>query len=264
MKLFKLCIPYLPADVGDEEYHNNMWGHTRMPTLLRSTQTSMTSPDSIFASKGAFLCFLRSIMSSSFESYQEYVEIHSRCMRQLGLPVRPGNQLGQQSHGFWAKSGLCISFDPLDGSSNIIAAVSTGSIKAGYCMYWSSVIFVIMHGEFVLTQENIEIPRTGKIYSFKEENYRFWSEIFTGICCTVGFMGAAKSKNGMLKLFYECAPKSFMLNKVEENDHMVTREYYIQPTKGFRYIHQWVPLYNGSKEEVKMLEKYLARVMYQT
>ncbi|WZZ43642.1 hypothetical protein YC2023_039901 [Brassica napus] len=44
-------------------------------------------------------------------------------------------------------------------------------------------------------------------------------------------MGAAKSKNGMLKLFYECAPKSFMLNKVEENDHMVTREYYIQPTK---------------------------------
>ncbi|WZZ43641.1 hypothetical protein YC2023_039900 [Brassica napus] len=35
-----------------------------------------------------------------------------------------------------------------------------------------SVIFVIMHGEFVLTQENIEIPRTGKIYSFKEENYR--------------------------------------------------------------------------------------------
>uniref|UniRef100_A0A0D3DDA6 Uncharacterized protein n=1 Tax=Brassica oleracea var. oleracea TaxID=109376 RepID=A0A0D3DDA6_BRAOL len=258
MKLFKLCIPYLPADVGDEEYHNNMWGHTRMPTLLRSTQTRCSSS---FASKGAFLCFVRSIMSSSFESYQEYVEIHIRCMRQLGLPVRPGNHLGQQSHGFWAKSGLCISFDPLGGSSNIITAVSTGSIKAGYCMYWSSVIFVIMHGEFVLTQENIEIPRTGKIYSFKEENYQMWDE---RICCTVGFMGAAKSKNGMLKLLYECAPKSFMLNKVEENDHMVTREYYIQPTKGFRYIHQWVPLYNGSKEEVKMVEKYLARVMYQT
>ncbi|KAF2613186.1 hypothetical protein F2Q70_00008888 [Brassica cretica] len=161
---------------------------------------------------------------------------------------------------------------------------------SGYCMYWSSVIFVLMHGEFVLTQENIEIPKTGKIYYFKEENYQMWdestlmisrtlvhmknltrlgtlevwSEIFTGICCTVGFMGAAKSKNGMLKLLYECAPKSFMLNKVEENDHMVTRENYIQPTKGFRYIHQWVPLYNGSKVEVKMLEKYLARVMYQT
>ncbi|KAG2297720.1 hypothetical protein Bca52824_044389 [Brassica carinata] len=76
-------------------------------------------------------------------SYQEYVEIHSRCMRQLGLPV-------------------------------------------------------------------------------------------------MGFMGAAKNKNGMLKLLYECAPKSFMLNKVEENDHMVTREYYIQPTKHTLqiYIHR--------------------------
>ncbi|KAF3563769.1 hypothetical protein DY000_02011657 [Brassica cretica] len=64
-------------------------------------------------------------------SYEEYVEIHSRCMRQLGLPVSdstitclqvkqmmgkrmmmvlhvgPGNHLGQQTHGFWAKSGLC-------------------------------------------------------------------------------------------------------------------------------------------------------------
>ncbi|KAF3484834.1 hypothetical protein F2Q69_00056491 [Brassica cretica] len=118
MKLFKLCIPYLPADVGDEEYHNNMWGHTQMPTLLRSTQTSMTSADSMLHNREDM-------------SYQEYVEIHSRCMRQLGLPVRfvmffllvlscstitclqvkqmmgPGNHLGQQSHGFWAKSGLC-------------------------------------------------------------------------------------------------------------------------------------------------------------
>ncbi|KAL0786797.1 hypothetical protein Bca101_003043 [Brassica carinata] len=65
------------------------------------------------------------------QSYEEYVEIHSRCMRQLGLPVSdstitclqvkqmmgklmmmvihvgPGNHLGQQTHGFWAKSGLC-------------------------------------------------------------------------------------------------------------------------------------------------------------
>ncbi|CAN7123946.1 unnamed protein product [Brassica rapa subsp. narinosa] len=188
-------------------------------------------------------------------------------MRQLGLPNICSMTLlhfpGSVSGGTWetpwaAKSGLCIGFDPLDGSSNIIAAVSTGSIIAGYCMYSSSVIFVLMYGEFVLTQENIEIPRTWKIYSFNEGNYHmwdeFWSEIFTGLCCTLGFTGAAKSKNGMLKILNECAPKSFMLNKVEEKDHMVTIE----------QIHQWVLLYNRSKEEVKMLEKYLARVMYQT
>ncbi|CAN6833760.1 unnamed protein product [Brassica oleracea] len=152
MKLFKLCIPYLPADVGDEEYHNNMWGHTRMPTLQRSTQTRFSSS---FASKGAFLCFLRSIMSASFE-VDVFCLIFDKvlCLQIVVIHIGPGNHLGQQSHGFWAKSGLCSNtlkncfnhFDPLDGSSNIIAAVSTGSIKAGYCMYWSSVIFVLMHG----------------------------------------------------------------------------------------------------------------------
>ncbi|WZY77574.1 hypothetical protein YC2023_023958 [Brassica napus] len=33
-----------------------------------------------------------------------------------------------------------------------------------------------MYGEFVLTQENIEIPRTWKIYSFNEGNYHMWDE----------------------------------------------------------------------------------------
>uniref|UniRef100_A0A0D3B6Z9 Fructose-1-6-bisphosphatase class 1 C-terminal domain-containing protein n=1 Tax=Brassica oleracea var. oleracea TaxID=109376 RepID=A0A0D3B6Z9_BRAOL len=103
-------------------------------------------------------------------------------------------------------------------------------------MYWSSVIFVIMHGEFVLTQENIEIPKTGKIYYFKEENYQMWDESLRKYIDDLKDPGPheksySASKNGMLKLLYECAPKSFMLNKVEENDHMVTREYYIQPTK---------------------------------
>ncbi|KAG2310838.1 hypothetical protein Bca4012_025343 [Brassica carinata] len=31
-----------------------------------------------------------------------------------------------------------------------------------------------------------------------------------------GYTGAAKSQNGMLRLLYQCAPKSFMLNKVEK------------------------------------------------
>nr|TKS13417.1 fructose-1,6-bisphosphatase, chloroplastic-like [Populus alba] len=121
-----------------------------------------------------------------------------------------------------------VVFDPLDGSSNIDAAVSTGSIfgiyspndecladigddpalhqseqrcvvnvcqpgdsllAAGYCMYSSSVIFVLtigkgvfaftldpMYGEFVLTQENIQIPKAGKIYAFNEGNYQLWDD----------------------------------------------------------------------------------------
>lgn len=52
-------------------------------------------------------------------------------------------------------------------------------LAVGYCMYSSSVIFVLtigrgayaftldpMYGEFVLTTEDIKIPKARKIYSF--------------------------------------------------------------------------------------------------
>eukprot|EP00271_Cylindrocystis_brebissonii_P002092 TRINITY_DN1244_c0_g1_i2.p1 TRINITY_DN1244_c0_g1~~TRINITY_DN1244_c0_g1_i2.p1 ORF type:complete len:1317 (+),score=324.31 TRINITY_DN1244_c0_g1_i2:184-4134(+) len=121
-----------------------------------------------------------------------------------------------------------VVFDPLDGSSNIDAAVSTGSIfgiykgsegcftdlgdsptlddiektcivnvcqpgsalvAAGYCMYSSSTIMVLSVGEgtygftldptfgkFVMTHDKVQIPKSGKIYSFNEGNYAMWSE----------------------------------------------------------------------------------------
>nr|ACJ83639.1 unknown [Medicago truncatula] len=33
-----------------------------------------------------------------------------------------------------------------------------------------------MYGEFVLTQENLQIPKSGKIYSFNEGNYKLWDD----------------------------------------------------------------------------------------
>ncbi|XP_010528629.2 PREDICTED: fructose-1,6-bisphosphatase, chloroplastic [Tarenaya hassleriana] len=233
-----------------------------------------------------------------------------------------------------------VVFDPLDGSSNIDAAVSTGSIfgiyspndecipdtdddnsplgsaeqrcvvnvcqpgnnllAAGYCMYSSSVIFVItlgqgvfaftldpMYGEFVLTQSNIQIPKSGKIYAFNEGNYQLWDDklkkyiddlkdpgpsgkpysaryigslvgdfhrtlLYGGI---YGYPRDKKSKNGKLRLLYECAPMSFIVEqaggKGSDGHHRILD---IQPTE----IHQRVPLYIGSEEEVEKLEKYLA------
>ena len=62
-------------------------------------------------------------------------------------------------------------------------------LAAGYCMYSSSCIMVLsvgdgvygftldpMYGEFVMTHENIKIPKSGKIYSFNEGNYMMWSD----------------------------------------------------------------------------------------
>lgn len=109
----------------------------------------------------------------------------------------------------------CVLFDPLDGSSNIDANVSVGTIfsihrkispgerggladclqpgyqqvAAGYVVYGSSTMFVYttgqgVHGftlqpsigEFLLSHPDIRIPAPGqRIYSVNEGNYRNWS-----------------------------------------------------------------------------------------
>ena len=105
-------------------------------------------------------------------------------------------------------------FDPLDGSSNIDANVSIGTIfsiyhrvspegepgtledclqqgfkqvASGYIVYGSSTILVYtagngVHGftldpafgEFILSHKNIQTPKKSKIYSINEGNYLYW------------------------------------------------------------------------------------------
>jgi len=105
-----------------------------------------------------------------------------------------------------------VTFDPLDGSSNIDCLVSIGSIfgifrkpegvtslqemalqsgrnmvAAGYALYGSATMMVIginnevngfmldpSIGEFVLTDPNMKIPKKGKIYSLNEGYEKKW------------------------------------------------------------------------------------------
>nr|1DBZ_A Chain A, FRUCTOSE-1,6-BISPHOSPHATASE [Pisum sativum]1DBZ_B Chain B, FRUCTOSE-1,6-BISPHOSPHATASE [Pisum sativum]1DBZ_C Chain C, FRUCTOSE-1,6-BISPHOSPHATASE [Pisum sativum]1DBZ_D Chain D, FRUCTOSE-1,6-BISPHOSPHATASE [Pisum sativum] len=271
-------------------------------------------------------------------------EVFSNCLRSSG---RTGIIASEEEDVPVAveesySGNYIVVFDPLDGSSNLDAAVSTGSIfgiyspndeslpdfgddsddntlgteeqrcivnvcqpgsnllAAGYCMYSSSVIFVLtigkgvfvftldpLYGEFVLTQENLQIPKSGKIYSFNEGNYKLWDEnlkkyiddlkepgpsgkpysaryigslvgdfhrtlLYGGI---YGYPRDKKSKNGKLRLLYECAPMSFIVEQAGgkgSDGHQRVLD--IQPTE----IHQRVPLYIGSTEEVEKVEKYLA------
>ncbi|KAH7553783.1 hypothetical protein JRO89_XS12G0055900 [Xanthoceras sorbifolium] len=269
-------------------------------------------------------------------------EVFSNCLRSSG---RTGIIASEEEDVPVAveesySGNYIVVFDPLDGSSNIDAAVSTGSIfgiyspndecladvgddpnelgttaqrcivnvcqpgnnllAAGYCMYSSSIIFVLtigkgvfaftldpMYGEFVLTQENIQIPKAGKIYSFNEGNYQLWDDnlkkyiddlkdpgpsgkpysaryigslvgdfhrtlLYGGI---YGYPSDKKSKNGKLRLLYECAPMSFIAEQAGgkgSDGHQRVLD--IQPVE----IHQRVPLYIGSQEEVEKVEKYLA------
>jgi len=108
-----------------------------------------------------------------------------------------------------------VTFDPLDGSSNIDANVSVGSIfgifrkkskgktgvredclqagkdmvASGYALYGSSVLMVISLGndvqgftydttvgEFLLTHPDIKIPEKGAIYSVNEGNSSYWAK----------------------------------------------------------------------------------------
>lgn len=111
--------------------------------------------------------------------------------------------------------GYAVVFDPLDGSSNIDANLSIGSIfgiykkqankavtcmkdllrpgnelvASGYCSYDAATMLVLttghgvnaftldpMIGEFILTHRNIRIPPQGKIYSINEGNSASWDE----------------------------------------------------------------------------------------
>lgn len=113
------------------------------------------------------------------------------------------------------KGPYAIAFDPLDGSSNIDANITVGTIfaiwrrvsegkdgceqdlmqpgrnlaAAGYVVYGTSTMLVMstghgVHGftldpsvgEFLESHHNIRIPERGKIYSVNEGNYPYWSK----------------------------------------------------------------------------------------
>ena len=115
----------------------------------------------------------------------------------------------------YPKGKYILLFDPLDGSSNIDANVSIGTIfsihkkktdgeigtledclqkgsdqvAAGYVIYGSSTMLVYTTGkgvngftldpsvgEFILSHENINTPSKGKYYSANEGNSEFWNE----------------------------------------------------------------------------------------
>ena len=221
-----------------------------------------------------------------------------------------------------------VHFDPLDGSSNIDANISIGTIfsiykriskngpgtledclqpgykqvAAGYTVYGSSTILVYtagrgVHGftldpsigEFLLSYENMKIPKKSKTYSVNEGNYSKWSKGMrnyidyikesdkeTGRPYSSRYVGSLvadfhrnllyggvfiypaddKNKNGKLRLMYEANPLAMI---VEQAGGRATdgrkRILDIKPDD----LHQRVPLFIGSEEDVLIAEKFLAK-----
>ena len=218
-------------------------------------------------------------------------------------------------------------YDPLDGSSNIDANITVGTIfsifrrvtesgngtlkdvlqpgvqqiGAGYVLYSSSMMFVYstgngVHGftldptvgEFLLSHENIRIPKQGSIYSVNEGNYNRWDErmrkyvehlkqpdaatrrpyssryigslvgdfhrtlLYGGIYC---YPGDSKNPDGKLRLMYENNPLAFI---AEAAGGAATdgkgRILEIQP----KSLHQHSPLFIGSADDVDLAMGFLS------
>ena len=143
-------------------------------------------------------------------------------------------------------------------------------------------------GEFLLSHPNIQTPKKSKIYSINEGNYLYWhpglkkyikylqeedkstsrpyssryigsmvADIHRNLLYGGIFMYPADSRNpnGKLRLQYECNPMAFI---VEQAGGRATngkkRIMEIIPEK----LHQRVPVFIGSEEDVKTVEKFMA------
>lgn len=222
-------------------------------------------------------------------------------------------------------------FDPLDGSANIDANVSIGTIfsiyrrtsfdqqavsisdllqkgsmqvAAGYIIYGSSTMMVYtsgtgVHGftldpsvgEFLLSHPDIKIPERGRIYSVNEGYYSYWDEptrnivnhfkasdsatgrpyssryigslvsdfhrnlIYGGIFMYPADSRDARKPSGKLRLMCEAAPMAMI---AEQAGGLATdgrrRILDIEPSE----LHQRVPLFIGSKNDVEVVLKFYA------
>lgn len=218
-------------------------------------------------------------------------------------------------------------YDPLDGSGNIDANITVGTIfsilkrvspsgkgtlqdvlqpgykqvAAGYALFSSSMMFVYstghgVHGftldptvgEFLLSHEDIRIPKRGSIYSMNEGNFNKWDGtiqnyvkhlkeddkstgrpysaryigslvadfhrtlLYGGIYC---YPGDSKNPKGKLRLMYENNPLGYLCEQAggRASDGK-QRILDIQPET----LHQRTPLFIGSPDDVQLVEEFIA------
>jgi fructose-1,6-bisphosphatase I len=212
-------------------------------------------------------------------------------------------------------------YDPVDGSGNIDINLNIGSIfairqqegedldgnatdllqsgrkqiAAGYVLYGPSTILVYtigqgVHmftldpslGEFILSQENIQIPKHGGVYSVNEGNFWQWEESirdftryvhrhegysarysgalvgdFHRILMQGGvflYPGTVKQPEGKLRLLYETAPLAMLVEqaggKASTGTHLILD---VVPDK----LHARTPLIIGSRDDVELVESFI-------
>jgi fructose-1,6-bisphosphatase I len=222
-------------------------------------------------------------------------------------------------HATDAERPYCVLFDPLDGSSNIdvcggvgtifsilshdrrvtdidesILQAGTKQVAAGYVLYGSSTVLVLTTGNgvhmfvldpsigaFMLVQENLRIPKSGKIYSLNEgnrmsfpegyQNYLAWAQQNGYSLRYAGAMVAdvhrtllkggvflyppsSKEPEGKLRLLYEGCPMAMLVEQAggaaAAGDERILD---IQPQK----LHQRTGVLLGSPGEMEHVTRYI-------
>lgn len=212
-------------------------------------------------------------------------------------------------------------YDPVDGSGNIDINLNVGSIfairqqegsdldstaqdllqngrkqiAAGYILYGPSTVLVYsigrgVHlftldpsvGEFILSQENIQVPEHGPVYSVNEGNFWQWDESmrdyiryvhrhegytarysgalvgdFHRILLQGGvflYPGTLKKPEGKLRLLYESAPLAFLMEQAGGRASTGQEQILdVIPDQ----LHARTPLIIGSREDVALVESFI-------
>jgi len=214
-------------------------------------------------------------------------------------------------------------YDPIDGSSNVDINLNVGSIfsirqqegndidgeaedllqdgrkqvAAGYVLYGPSTMLVYsigtgVHaftldpslGEFILSNENIQVPQHGPIYSVNEGNFWQWDESLRnyiryvhrqeGYTARYGgalvgdihrifsqggvflYPGTVKKPEGKLRLLYESAPLAFLMEQAGGRASTGIQDILdVVPEK----LHSRAPLIIGSIEDVALVESFIQK-----
>jgi fructose-1,6-bisphosphatase I len=248
-------------------------------------------------------------------------DVFISVFKQSGLVCRLASEEMEQPYFIPENCSLgryTLLYDPIDGSSNIDVDLSVGSIfairqsagttadddllqtgrsqiAAGYILYGASTMLVYsigkgLHaftldptlGEFILTDEHIRVPPSGKVYSVNDGNYVHWSEGYqkylhhvhrqpgysaryggalVGDIHRILYQGGVflyppttQQPEGKLRLMYESAPLAFLLEQAGGRASTGSEDILdVLPDK----LHMRTPLIIGSCEDVSLVESFL-------
>lgn len=192
-----------------------------------------------------------------------------------------------------ADEALCLANTLQPGTNLVSAAYCLYSSSTFLAVTLGNGVYIFTLdetiGEFVLSKPNVKVPESSSIYSFNEANLEMWDEpmretvlkwregtgksgktfssryigsmvgdvhrtlLYGGV---FGYPGDSKNPNGKLRLLYEGAPMSFIMEQAGGLSTTGTqRVMEIQP----EFVHQRVPVIMGSKNDVQeVIDAYAA------